>query len=72
MDYRYIIKGGTMLKNLLVSPKDKDTITKKGSVIYWFRYHKTDCEDEYVEEPSTTFGERYKEHLRPHNISGVF
>ena len=40
-------KGGTTLKNLLVSPKDKDTITKKSSVIYWFNCDKIDCEDEY-------------------------
>ena len=24
------------MKNLLVSPKDKEGITKKSSVIYWF------------------------------------
>ena len=41
-------KGGTTLKNLLVLPKDKETITKKSSVIYWFRCDKIDCEDEYI------------------------
>ena len=39
-------KGGTTLKNLLVSPKDKYTITKKSSVIYWFKCDKIDCEGE--------------------------
>ena len=57
-------KGGTTLKNLLVSPKDKDTITKKSSVIYWFKYDRIDCEDEYRGESSRTFEERYKEHLK--------
>ena len=56
-------KGGTTLKNLLVSRKDKDTITKKSSVIYWFKCDRIDCEDEYIGESSRTFGERYKEHL---------
>ena len=57
-------KGRTTLKNLLVSPKDKDTITKKSSVIYWFRCDRIDCEDEYIGESSRTFGERYKDHLK--------
>ena len=43
-------KGETALKNLLVSPKDKDTITKKSSLIYWFKCDKIDCEDEYIRE----------------------
>ena len=57
-------KGGTTLKNLLVSPKDKDTITKKDSVIYWFMCDSIDCEGEYIGGSSRTFGERYKEHLK--------
>ena len=57
-------KGGTTLKNLLVSPKDKDTIRKKSSVIYWFKCDRIDCEEEYIGELSRKFGERYKEHLK--------
>ena len=57
-------KRGTTLKNLLVSPKDKDTITKKSSVIYWFRCDRIDCEDECIGVSSRTLGERYKEHLK--------
>ena len=57
-------KGGKTLQNLQVSPKDKNTITKKSSVIYWFKCHKMDCEDEYIGESSRTFGERYNEHLK--------
>ena len=48
-------KGGTTLKNLLVSPKDNDNITKKRSMIYWFRCDRIDCEDEYIWESSRMF-----------------
>ena len=47
-----------------MSPKDKVNITKKSSVIYWFRCDRIDCEDEYIGESSRTFGESYKEHLK--------
>ena len=57
-------KGGTSLKNLLVSPKDKNAITKKSNVIHWCRCNKIDCEDECIGESPRTFGERYKEHLK--------
>ena len=50
-------KGGATLKNLLVTPKDKDSIKKKNSVIYWFKCDKIDCEEEYIGESSRTFGE---------------
>ena len=35
------------MKSLRVSPIDKDTVTKKSSVIYLFRCNKNECEDEY-------------------------
>ena len=57
-------KGGKTLKNLLVSPKDKDNIKKKSNVIYWFRCDKIDCKEEYIGESSRTFEERYKEYLK--------
>ena len=57
-------KGGATIKNLLVLSKDKDNITKKSSVIYWFKCDKIDCEEEYIGESSRTFGERYREHLK--------
>ena len=41
-------KGGKTIKNLLVSPKDKDNIKKKSNVIYWLRCDKIDCEEEYI------------------------
>ena len=50
-------KGGQTLKNILVSSKDKDTMTKKNSVIHWYRCDMIDCDDEYIGESSRTFGE---------------
>ena len=57
-------KGGQTLKNFLVSPKDKDSMTKKNSVIYSYRCGRIDRDEEYIGESSRTFGERFKEHLK--------
>ena len=55
-------KGGQTLKNILVSPKDKDAMAKKNSVIYSYSCGRIDCEEEYIGESGRTFGERFKEH----------
>ena len=55
--------GGQTLKNILVSPKDKDTIANKNSVIYSYSCGNIDC-DEYIGESGRTFGKRIKEHLK--------
>ena len=57
-------KGGETLKTILVSPKDKDRITSKNSVIYSYTCGSIDCGQEYIGESGRTFGERYKEHLK--------
>ena len=57
-------KEGNTIKSLLMTPKDKDHITKKSGIIYRFKCKRVDCEDEYTGESSRTFGERYKEHLK--------
>ena len=57
-------KGGNTIKGLLMAPKDKDHITKKSGIIYRFKCHGVDCDDEYIGESSRTFGERFKEHLK--------
>ena len=57
-------KGGQTLKNILVSPKDKDNITSKSSVIYSYTCGEIDCDEEYIGESGRTFAERYKEHLK--------
>ena len=57
-------KGGSTIKNLLVSPKDKDPMVNQSGAIYWYQCGDLGCVDEYIGETSRTFGERYKEHLK--------
>ena len=52
------------LKNILVSPKDKDPMKKKIGIICWFRCQEPKCDDEYIAELARTFAERFKEHLK--------
>ena len=56
--------GGTTIKNLLMSPKDKDPIQKKRGVIYRYQYDRVMCDKKYIGESSRTFGERFREHLK--------
>ena len=70
-------KGGSTIKDLLVHPKDKDTILQKCGVIYRYRCGRVDCEEEYIGESGRTFGEMFREHMRApspiidhHNITG--
>ena len=58
------IKAGLTIKNLLMSPKDKDTIWKKSGVIYRYKCNRVDCEEEYIDESARNFAERFKEHLK--------
>ena len=58
-------KGGTTIKKLLMTPKDKDPIQKQSGVIYRYQCDRVDCDEENIEESSRTFGERFKEHLKP-------
>ena len=57
-------KGGSTIKNLLVSPKDKDPMVNQSGAIYWYQCGNLSCDDEYIGETSRTFGERYKEQLK--------
>ena len=52
------------IKNLLVVPKDQDTIQKKSGAIYRYKCDRVKCDKEYIGESSRTFGERFKEHLK--------
>ena len=58
------LKGSNTIRNLLVSPKDKDPMVSKSGEIYWFQCGDLSCDDEYIGETSRTFGERFKEHLK--------
>ena len=57
-------KGSNIIRNLVVSPKDKDAMVSKSGAIYWFQCGDLSCDDEYIGETSRTFDERYKEHLK--------
>ena len=57
-------KGGTTIKNLLVSPKGKDPMMKKSGVIYSYKCGRVECDEEYIGESSRTLGERFKEHQK--------
>ena len=59
-------KCGSTIKNLLVSPKDKDPMVTQSGAIYWYQCGDLGCDDDYIGETSRTFGERYKEHLKSH------
>ena len=57
-------KGNSTIKNLLVSPKDKNPMENKSGAIYWFQCEDLACGEEYLGETSRTFGERFKENLK--------
>ena len=57
-------KGSNTIRNVLVSPKDKDSMVSKSGDSYWFQCGDLSCDDEYIRETSRTCGERYKEHLK--------
>ena len=57
-------KGGTTIKNLLMAPKDIEPMMKKSGVIYSYKCGRVECDEEYIGEPSRTFGERFKEHQK--------
>ena len=57
-------KGGNTIRNLLVASKDKDPMLKKSGVIYRYKCDRVQCDEEYIEESSRTFGERFREHQK--------
>ena len=57
-------RGGTTIKNLLMTPKDKDPMLKRSGVIYSYKCGRVECDKEYIGESSRRFGERFKEHQK--------
>ena len=47
-----------------MSPKDKDEMANKSSIIYSYCCGELDCDEEYVGESGRTLGERVKEHMK--------
>ena len=41
-------KGGQTLKNILVTPKEKDIIANKNSIISSYSCGRIDCDEEYI------------------------
>ena len=69
-------KGGTIIKNLLMAPKDQDPIQKESGVIYRYNCGRG-CDEEYIGESSWPIGVRFREHLKApspifdhHNVTG--
>ena len=42
----------------LMSPKDKDPNQKQSGVIFSYHCDRVDCDEEYIGEPSRTFGRK--------------
>ena len=61
-------KGGRTIKNLLISPKDKDPMVNQSVATCWFQCGDLGCDEEYIGETSRTLGERYKEHLKAPSV----
>ena len=57
-------KGSNTIRNVLVSPKDKDPMVNQSGAIYCFQCSDLSCDEGYIGENSRTFGERYKGHLK--------
>ena len=47
-----------------MAPKDRDSITNKGGVIYRYKCDHPEYTVEYIVKTGRTFMERYKEYLR--------
>ena len=58
------LKGAPTIKNLLMTPKDKDPILKRSGVIYRFKCNRVERDEEYIGESARNLGERFKEHLK--------
>ena len=64
MVYKHNFTGKRTLKNIFKTSKDKNNIQIKSEIIYWYRYSRLECNEEYIGESSKIFGERLKEHLK--------
>ncbi len=60
-------KGTNTLRNILVSPKDKDTKLSKQDVIYCVPCRDNSCDQIYIGETGRTLGERIKAHITDPN-----
>ena len=49
-------KGNTIIKQVLMKPKDWDPKDSKSGLIYSYECHHLDCDEEYIGETSRTLG----------------
>ena len=47
-----------------MAPKDRDSTTNKGDIIYRYKFDHLGSTVEYISDTDWTFGDGYKEHLR--------
>ena len=45
-------KGNSTIKNILVSPKYKESMENKSEAMYWFQCGKLVCDEEYIGDTS--------------------
>ena len=57
-------RGHHTIKSLLMTPKDKDPITKKSGIINRYKCDSIECDEEYIEKYSRTYGKRLIENLK--------
>ena len=62
-------KGSNTLRNILVSPKDKDPKHSKQDVIYHIPCNYPSCDSCYIGETGRVLGERIKDHISDNNSS---
>ena len=48
-------RGSKAIKNFLVAPKDKDSITKKSGIIHRYKCDRLECDEEYIGESARIF-----------------
>ena len=56
--------GCKTIKDLLVAPKDKDSITERVASYTGTSVTGWKCDEECIGESARTFGERFREHLK--------
>ena len=65
MAYKSTLEEARPSKASWWHPKIRDHITKKSGIIYRYKCDWVECDEEYIEESASTFGERFKEHQAP-------
>ena len=60
------LKSCRILKNILLTPQDMDTIKQKGGGIYWLRCSRLNCDEEYTGESARPFGKRLSRNISKH------